>query len=573
MKSLSRPRPLTGKQKPRLTALMIVIGASSLVVLALPPRRTELTTLPKTSSTVVAGVSHVHTLRSDGTGTPDEVAAAAARAGLRFVIFTDHGDGTRVPDPPQYRQGVLCVDAVEISTADGHYIAVGMAPAPYPLAGEARDVVEDVERLGGFGIIAHPDSMKEALRWSEWMAPVPALEWLNADTEWRDESYGQLGRALITYLIRPAESLGWLLDRPDNTLRRWDEMTRHRKVVAVPGSDAHARLGWGNEVGDPYRNRILLRLPSYESLFSTFSMRVELERGLSGTAVADAAALLDALRRGRVHSVVDSFAGPAQFDFRVRSGTREARQGESLELEPGGALMVDIHANGPPGSTIALFRDGQQIAEQSGPWLRQELPGSPGVLRAEVQLTAARSVPWLVSNPVYVAQRTPPKDPPRVVTTTRKLDEPDAEQRWHVEQLAGAKGGLTRLDTGSITFRYALVPKSPTQSVALVMPQRAALWEFDRVSFRARATSPMRLSVQVRRPGGVEGQRWRRSVYVDERARDITIFFADMRPAGPTGRSEPDMSQIEDLLFVVDTTNTKPGTSGAVTLESLSLQR
>jgi hypothetical protein len=571
MNPLTRSRPLTSKQKSLLAALVIVVGASSLVVLALPPRRTGLMTLPRTSSTVVAGVSHVHTLRSDGTGTPDEVAAAAARAGLQFVVFTDHGDGTRVPDPPQYRQGVLCVDAVEISTADGHYIAVGMAPAPYPLAGEARDVVEDVERLGGFGIVAHPDSMKDALRWSEWKAPVPALEWLNADTEWRDESYSQLGRALITYLIRPAESLGWLLDRPDRTLRRWDEMTRHRKVVAVPGSDAHARLGWGNEAGDPYRNRILLRLPSYESLFSTFSMRVELERPFSGTAVADSAGLLDALRRGRVYSVVDSFAGPAQFDFRVRSGDREARQGESLE--PVGALIVDIHANGPPRSTIALFRDGQQIAEQSGTWLRQELPGSPAVLRAEVQLAAPRSVPWLVSNPVYVAERTPLTDPPSTVTRTRKLDEPDAEQRWHVEQLSGAKGAFERLDTGAITFRYALVPKTPTQSIALVMPEGAALWEFDRVSFRATATSPMRLSVQVRRPGGMDGQRWRRSVYVDEMARDITIFFADMRPAGPTGRLKPDMSQIEDLLFVVDTTNTKPGTSGAITLESLSLQR
>lgn len=571
MNPLSLSRPPSRKQKALLTAAVMLAVAGSLVVFLLPPKRLDLTTRPGVGSTAVAGVFHVHTSRSDGTGTPDEIAAAAARSGLQFVIFTDHGDGTRAPDPPQYRHGVLCLDAVEISTANGHYVAVGMPVAPYPLGGEARDVVEDVERLGGFGIVAHPDSTKETLQWREWATSPPAIEWLNADTEWRDETYAQLGRALMTYPIRPAESLGSLLDRPDSTLRRWDEMTRHRRVVALPGSDAHARLGWRNEADDPYSNRILLRLPSYKNLFSTFSMRAELDRPLAGNPGADATALIDALRRGRVYSVVDSFAGPAQFDFLVRSGNEQARQGELLQPHDG--LVVEVQANDPPESTIVLLRDGRQIAQAPGPELRLELPGSPAVLRAEVRL-AGRQVPWLVSNPVYVAQQTPPVDPlPPPVTTTRKLDEPDAERRWHIEQLSGANGVLERSGSGPTTFRYSLAPETRSQSVALVMPEAAALWEYDRVSFRASATMPMRLSVQLRQPGGEDGQRWRRSVYLDTVARNVTVLFSDLRPAGSTGGLKPDMAQVEDLLFVVDTVNTKPGTSGAVIFEALSLQR
>ena len=38
--------------------------------------------------------------RSDGRGTPEQIAHAAARAGLKFVVITDHGDATRTPDPP-----------------------------------------------------------------------------------------------------------------------------------------------------------------------------------------------------------------------------------------------------------------------------------------------------------------------------------------------------------------------------------------------------------------------------------------------------------------------------------------
>src|SRR4051812_14153633 len=99
------------------TALIaVVIGA--FVFLTLPPRRVVLAPMRDGS---IPGILHIHTTRSDGRGTPDEIAAAAARAGVSFIVFTDHGDATRTPDVPAYRSGVLCLDAVEISTAGGHY--------------------------------------------------------------------------------------------------------------------------------------------------------------------------------------------------------------------------------------------------------------------------------------------------------------------------------------------------------------------------------------------------------------------------------------------------------------------
>ncbi len=170
------------------------------------------------------------------------MAAAAARAGLNFIIVTDHGDGTRKPDAPQYRAGVLVIDAVELSTEAGHYIAIGLAQAPYPLRGEARDVIADVRRLGGFGVVAHPDSSKPSLRWRDWDADFDAMEWLNADTEWRDERRGLLVRAFVRYPFRPAETLASLLDRPDATLTRWDALTAAApRCGAGRGGRARAR--------------------------------------------------------------------------------------------------------------------------------------------------------------------------------------------------------------------------------------------------------------------------------------------------------------------------------------------
>src|SRR5882672_6033515 len=184
---------------------------AAVVYFTIPPRRLALT---PTDDGTIAGVIHIHTDRSDGLSGPDEIAVAAARAGLKFIVFTDHGDGTRRPDPPTYRSGVLCLDGVEISTTGGHYIALDMPPSPYPLGGEPRDVIDDVHRLGGFGIAAHPDSPKVELRWREWSAPFDGIEMLNPDTSWRLwaqqpgwRSKWQLFTAVVEYPFRPAETI------------------------------------------------------------------------------------------------------------------------------------------------------------------------------------------------------------------------------------------------------------------------------------------------------------------------------------------------------------------------------
>src|SRR5690348_1429978 len=111
-----------------ITAAALVAAVVVLWRLSLPPRPVASTGSPdrQIAERTIAGAFHVHSLASDGSESRDVIAAAASRAGLRFVVFTDHGDATRAPSPPRYVSGVLCVDAVEISTNQGHYIALGL---------------------------------------------------------------------------------------------------------------------------------------------------------------------------------------------------------------------------------------------------------------------------------------------------------------------------------------------------------------------------------------------------------------------------------------------------------------
>ncbi len=314
------------------------------------------------SLTTARGVFHVHTTRSDGTGTVDDVAAAAATAGLQFVILTDHGDATRMPDPPAYRSGVLCIDAVEISTTGGHYAALGLGRAPYPLAGEPRDVVEDVRRLGGFGVVTHPLSPKADLAWLGWEAEVDGFEWLNGDSVWRDASLPRLLGAAWAYPFRAASSIASLYDRP-KAIARWDALLRNGPVVGLAGADAHARLGL-REGPEPYASRVLVRAPSYEAVFKVASLRVVLQRPLTGNAARDADAIVAAIRAGHVHSVVDALAAPPFFEFTATSGGASAVEGDSLPgTEP---FVIRVRSNPPAGGWIVLFRNGAEVHRVRG---------------------------------------------------------------------------------------------------------------------------------------------------------------------------------------------------------------
>ena len=81
----------------------------------------------------------------------------------------------------------------------------------------------------------------------------------------------------------------------------------------------------------------------------------------------------------------------------------------------------------------------------------------------------------------------------------------------------------------------------------------------------------MRLSVQARHPQ--TGGRWQRSIYVEPDEREITVFFDDVAPIGTTRTFQPPLADAAGIVFAIDTTNTRPGTSGRVWLRNVRLER
>jgi hypothetical protein len=547
-----------------------------LFLLAPPaPVRVDQTGWTELAARTVAGAYHVHSTRSDGHGDKAAIAAAAARAGVRFVVLTDHGDGTRPPDPPEYLDGVLMLDAVEISTADGHYVALHMRRAPYPLGGSAESVVEDVKRLDGLGIAAHPDSPKPSLRWTDTTSPIDGIEWLNADSEWRDESRGALVEAGVGYFFRPAAALASLLDRPV-TLDRWDGLLRQwvgrqrtdradRPVLALGASDAHG--GAGRRAEDQSRTLFsTIGIPSYEASFRELSIRVVVDTPLSGDARADAAAIYQAIDRGRVYTVVDALATGGLLDFRIES--RFAGPPHTLLARaamPAGAQIVLI---GPAGeiarSSEALRRPWPNgLAERPArDWERVEvrLPGAPG----------RPPIPWLVSNPIVAD----PPGPSRTVDSTRNRLPRIAPFPWRIEK-DPASSAVLRSGSTAAELQYRLAPGARnSQYVALATDVHEA--QFSAIDLDLASDRPVRLGVQIRT---ADGRRWGRTYYVpgplesDPAQMQEALVHAplvDLEPIGG-GIAPPPSREVSSILLVADLTNALPGQGGTVTILASAL--
>ena len=561
---------MTGRQ---WLATAVIVGCGLLWFQLVPASPRVLTA---SGPVPVRGAIHVHTRRSDGTGTIDQVAAAAARAGLQFVIITDHGDATRQAEPPSYREGVLCIDAVEISTEDGHIVALDLPQAPYPLGGDARDVLEDIRRMGGQAIAAHPGSGRTGLQWRRWNDAFDGLEWVNGDSEWRDEGWPSLARAILTYPFSRVATLTSLLDRPEEILSHWDALTRQRPVVAVAATDAHARLGFG---ADPYADSVSVHVPSYEQVFRALSIALPHVR-LSGAAGEDARSVVDAIRIGHVYSTVDGVASPGVLAFSASSGSRRATAGDRLELD--GPVNITVETNAPAGSQIVLVKDGSVIESSAPPKLTYVAPAGAGVYRTEIQLRDAPGtppVPWIVSNPIYVgmgnASGTPSAARSRATALMPVYVDGPARD-WRVEKNPESEGSLdvVRSVGGTqLSLRYGIGGKaSEGPYVAAAVPAGSSLAEADRLTFTARAARPMRVSVQLRVADAAHDGRWRRSVYLDETARTVTVFFDELL-AVDAGSGPLVLSEVRDLLFVVDTVNAKPGSSGQIWLDDVQYAR
>ena len=302
---------------------------------------------------VVAGAFHVDTTYSDGRGDLDEVAAAAAKAGLDYILLADHNVD---PPPPHRRHGVLVVPGVELSTSAGHIVAAG-ARRSAPWRMREDDPIGAARHAGGVAVLAHPVNLK--LPWSGSWEDADGMEIVSGDSLFRESLADPWRRLLPAVASAPASTtIGWLYmhHRPDEAFERWDGLPGH---VGLCAHDAHGYEG-------------------YVGPFRAMQLRLRLSEAPPEDAEEAAALVIEALRKGRAWCTLGGLADPAGFVLESKGEPPLVRASLEYESWPGGVRPL-----------VILFRGGERVAE--GELCAEVEAARPGLYRAEVQL----DLPWV----------------------------------------------------------------------------------------------------------------------------------------------------------------------------------
>jgi hypothetical protein len=350
----------------------------------------------------IVGNLHLHTTTSDGTETHDEVALAAIRAGLDFIIYTDHN---------------ICVDGIEgwyqVHDGGGEILRLmgqevndaGLEPEHnhllcHLITCDLTDVAADPQRLidtviehNGLCFIAHPIerpglSREDVYPWLSWdVTGFTGIELWNAmsDVKWQLRT---MPRALLGAYL--PNLVAWSAPFPE-MLAKWDELTTAgHKAVAIGSSDVH---GWTFTWGLLRR-----RIYAYEYLFRAVNTHLLLEESLARDAGQARDQVYHALKSGHCFVSNDLVAPARGFAFTASSGQQQASMGDTLTLHEQATLYVFS----PYQAKLRLLKDGLPVAETYGQHLAWHTTEA-GVYRVEAyRRFFGWPRGWVFANPIYL---------------------------------------------------------------------------------------------------------------------------------------------------------------------------
>jgi hypothetical protein len=264
------------------------------------------------------GDAHLHTVYSDGHRLPAEVAAGARAAGLNFMVTTDHNtSASHGVWGPLAGDDLLIITGEEVTTRNGHYLALGLPPGEWvdwryrARDAEFGDAARRIHAAGALVVPAHPYCAYVACRWKFGYAEADAVEVWNGPWTADDESSVDTWDAMLVQAVHAGGSARW--------------------VPAMGNSDAHSVP---QVIGLPHN--------------------VVLADGLSRDA------LLDGIRHGRSW-IAES--ADVSVELTASSGLRRAGIGERLEVAPAAPLTVTASVSGVPGGVIRFITDEGQTQQ------------------------------------------------------------------------------------------------------------------------------------------------------------------------------------------------------------------
>ena len=341
----------------------------------------------------VMGNIHIHSTYSDGAGTIEKIAQAAAKRGLDFIIITDHHTLAHLPEEG-YRHGVLVLCGSEINVDKHHYLALNITEEIPADDENPQAVIDAVNSQGGLGFIAHPFEKGSPLvlngivfPWLDWQVQgFTGIEVWNWCSQFRD-GVQNLWQAFYYAYINPEAPI---TGPCSEAFARFDAITQTQKITAIAGSDAH---DWHIRRGPLFR-----RIFPYEYLFGTANNCLLLAEPLAQDTATAKAQIYEALKLGRVYFVNRLAAEADGFSFTVTDGHNTACLGDTFVFNDRTKLKLACPGKEAHRLQVKIKRNGQTWYETAACEWEKKLEQA-GTYRVEIRLN---NKPWLYTNPIYV---------------------------------------------------------------------------------------------------------------------------------------------------------------------------
>lgn len=370
---------------------------------------------------------HVHSLLShDSRGKVADIVAAARRAGSDAILFTEHpaahydfvADGhSGIVD------GVLLVPGAETKGL----LAYPRATLPGHDALEPGDLVRRIGSGGGMAFLSH---LEERMDWN--LDGLTGCEIYNTHADAKEETrlYQMMKNPLWLVQAKkvvdayPRESLAAIVDPPLDYLRRFDELCAAYPHTGVSANDAHENVGLRITLAEGGKVRVADALDeeittldrAVVAAFTTipddaepgdlvFSLQLDpYEHSLRHVATHVLAAELsrdaieEALRKGRAFVAFGWIADARGFDFHAEDAAGRHEMGSRVAL----AGNPRLAGRAPLPGHWKVIRAGTVVHETDGDAF-DYAPDAAGHHRVELWLDiAGRTLPWVLSNPIYV---------------------------------------------------------------------------------------------------------------------------------------------------------------------------
>lgn len=351
------------------------------------------------------GNLHMHTPYSDGEGSHAEIAAAAIRARLDFVVVTDHNirvEGVQGYYGSQANRKVLMMVGEEVhdrrrDPQANHLLVYGVERELASFAPQPQALINQVvESEQGICYLAHPiDPPAElfhepGLSWVDWdVQGYTGLELWNYMSEFKRYLTGKLAA------VRAALDPDRYISGPfPETLALWDRLLEEgKRVRVIGGADAH---------GTPYSMGPITRtIFPYEFLFRCVNTHILTPRPFNGDYAHDRALVLQALRDGHAFIGYDWPAPTAGFRFSAQGHNFSTIMGGWIRLGHG----VTLQMVSPQVADMRLIKDGKTVAHETEGTHRTYIANEPGAYRVEVYLNhKGKQRGWIFSNPIFVVK-------------------------------------------------------------------------------------------------------------------------------------------------------------------------